>query len=327
MNASEPRTQGAAERPPLVRQLAPLLAHWSLAPGDPARPAPQPIDPSDPGIASASDGPGSVQLTALHWPWAGRLEVAPYATGWHQVLVRLGGDGRLEWRGGAVPAEDADGAVSVIPSGVAAGFLLEGEDELLLLCLSPARLHAQAEGWRRTGEYMGTPPLNAAFSVGDSVLTGAARLIVANREVFASSRLFRDSIDRLVAARLLERMARVAPPSLDAPGGARSEEPLLTEAIKLLAEDLTAVPSVDVLSAAAGLPAGRFLQVFKTLTGRSPQAYQAALRISAARRLIVESTLSFGEIARRTGYPSQAALSMACRRQYGVSPRAIRSEG
>ncbi|MEL6482500.1 MAG: hypothetical protein AAFQ75_13705, partial [Pseudomonadota bacterium] len=91
-----------------------------------------------------SDGPGSVQLTALHWPWAGRLEVAPYASGWYQVLVRLGGDGRLEWRGGAVPAEDAGGAVSVIPSGVAAGFLLEGELDLILLCLSPARLQAQA---------------------------------------------------------------------------------------------------------------------------------------------------------------------------------------
>ncbi|MEM9763085.1 MAG: AraC family transcriptional regulator [Pseudomonadota bacterium] len=324
MTDSKSRTHDPAGRPPLFRQLAPLIAHWSLPPHPPARPAPQSIDPSDPGVDPSGDGPGSAQLTALHWSWAGRLEVAPYATGWHQVLVRLGGDGHLEWRGGATPSEDDGGAVSITPAGVPAGFLLDGELDLLLLCLAPTRLQAQAEAWRGTGEGIRTAALNAAFAVSDSVLTGAARLIAANREVFAVSRLFRDSIDRLVAARVLER---TAPPGADLSGGAPAEEPMLTEAIKLLAEDLTAVPSVEILSAAAGLPSGRFLQVFKALTGRTPQAYQAALRISAARRLIVESTLSFGEIARRTGYPSQAALSMACRRQYGASPRSIRAQG
>ncbi|MEL6768410.1 MAG: helix-turn-helix transcriptional regulator [Pseudomonadota bacterium] len=328
MNANHGRAPGAAGRPPLFHQLAPLLAHWSLTSSDPRRPAPQSIDPADPGIAPAGGGPGSAQLSALHWAWRGRLDVAPYASGWHQVAIRLGGNGRLVWREGGAPVDDAGEPVAVIPAGVDTGFTVDGELDLMLLCLSPGRLQAQAEadGWHGP-EPSAAPSLSPAFAVSDGPITGAARLIAANREIFALSSLFRDSIERLLAVRILECFSDFSPPPADPPPDPTPEEPRVAAAMTLLAEDLTVAPSIDDLAAAAGLPAGRFLQVFKALAGRTPQAYQAALRISAARRLIVETTLPFGEIARRTGYPSQAALSMACRRQYGASPRAIRSEG
>ena len=56
----------------------------------------------------------------------------------------------------------------------------------------------------------------------------------------------------------------------------------------------------------------------------SPVKYYRALRLSAARRMAVDTRLSVQEIAIRTGFNSLSAFSRAFQRAYGASPLQLR---
>jgi len=59
---------------------------------------------------------------------------------------------------------------------------------------------------------------------------------------------------------------------------------------------------------------------FRKLFGGSPQEVHGILRISHAKRLLLDSSLSIKKIARRMGYENQQEFARAFRRHVGVSP-------
>ena len=63
---------------------------------------------------------------------------------------------------------------------------------------------------------------------------------------------------------------------------------------------------------------------FRARLGAPPGTVYRQLRLSAARKLIEDSTLSIAEIALRCGYESPAALARAVRLAYGAPPTALR---
>jgi len=81
------------------------------------------------------------------------------------------------------------------------------------------------------------------------------------------------------------------------------------------------------LARLAGLSAARLHARFIQETGQTPMDYVRHRRLQQALSLLRESTLAVGEIAACCGYQSQSAFTAALRREYGCSPRELRSNG
>jgi transcriptional regulator GlxA family with amidase domain len=74
------------------------------------------------------------------------------------------------------------------------------------------------------------------------------------------------------------------------------------------------------LAAQACLSETHFSERFRQSTGVSPWQYVMRRRLESARHLVQQSGLPLSEIAARTGFTSQSALSRACRQAVGHPP-------
>lgn len=79
--------------------------------------------------------------------------------------------------------------------------------------------------------------------------------------------------------------------------------------------------SLAELASVAGLSQFHLARYFKLAFEATPIAYHRALRLARAERLLVSGNHSLIEIATRTGYSDEVALSHAFRRQYGSPPQ------
>lgn len=82
---------------------------------------------------------------------------------------------------------------------------------------------------------------------------------------------------------------------------------------------------IEELAAAAYLSPFHFARLFKKLTGTSPHAYLANLRVQRAQQLLAETDLSISELSTRVGYSSPSHFSKAFRQSTGLTPRAFRA--
>lgn len=84
--------------------------------------------------------------------------------------------------------------------------------------------------------------------------------------------------------------------------------------------------TVSGLAKVCGLSPTHFTRLFRRAFETSPIDWLRRLRISQAKRMLVETTLSVEEIASRTGYGDRFFFSKDFRRYTGVSPREFRSK-
>ncbi|HYO91392.1 MAG TPA: helix-turn-helix domain-containing protein [Pyrinomonadaceae bacterium] len=82
---------------------------------------------------------------------------------------------------------------------------------------------------------------------------------------------------------------------------------------------------IEELASAAYLSPFHFARLFKKLTGASPHAYLASLRVQRAQQLLAETDLSISELSARVGYSSPSHFSKAFRQATGLTPRAFRA--
>lgn len=80
------------------------------------------------------------------------------------------------------------------------------------------------------------------------------------------------------------------------------------------------------LAAQACLSEAHFSERFRQSAGLSPWQYVMRRRLEHARQLIQQSRLPLSEIAARTGFTSQSALSRACRQTFGQPPSRLRRD-
>jgi len=80
------------------------------------------------------------------------------------------------------------------------------------------------------------------------------------------------------------------------------------------------------LAAQACLSEAHFSERFRQSTGMSPWQYVMRRRLESARQLVQQSGLPLSEIAARTGFTSQSALSRACRQAFGHPPSQLRRD-
>ena len=79
--------------------------------------------------------------------------------------------------------------------------------------------------------------------------------------------------------------------------------------------------SVPEMASMAGMSVSAFHEHFKLIAGTTPLQYHKALRLTEARRLIVETTNSISRIAYEVGYQSPTQFSREYARKFGNSPR------
>jgi AraC-like DNA-binding protein len=98
----------------------------------------------------------------------------------------------------------------------------------------------------------------------------------------------------------------------------------LRRAIEFMSDNCGRELSLAEIAGAAYLSEFHFARLFKKITGATPHAYLASLRIERARRLLAESDMPISEVGAEVGYASQSHFTKIFRETTGMTPKAFR---
>jgi AraC family transcriptional regulator len=99
----------------------------------------------------------------------------------------------------------------------------------------------------------------------------------------------------------------------------------LRRAIEFMHDNCARELSLAEIADAAYLSEFHFARLFKKITGTTPHAYLAALRIERARKLLAETDLPITEVGAQVGYNSQSHFTKIFREATGITPHAFRT--
>jgi AraC family transcriptional regulator of arabinose operon len=114
---------------------------------------------------------------------------------------------------------------------------------------------------------------------------------------------------------------------LDAGRTATPNADPLARAVEYLSERYRANVRVPELSAAVGVPPAKLAALFREATGGGVLSYIIGLRMTEARRLLAETSLTVGEVATAVGYDDPYYFSREFRRRHGMTPSGCRRLG
>ena len=101
-------------------------------------------------------------------------------------------------------------------------------------------------------------------------------------------------------------------------------DPRLARAIRLMEAHLDRPLTVAAIARRVGLSARALELIFSRSIGETPGAYYLRLRLSAARRLVLDTAEPMADIAARTGFSSASAFSRAFKGGFGKAPALMR---
>ena len=96
-------------------------------------------------------------------------------------------------------------------------------------------------------------------------------------------------------------------------------DPRLGRALQSFHADIARPWTVAMLAEEAGMSRAAFAAAFRAMSGRTPNAYARAWRLTLARARLMAGA-AVNEAAAEVGYTSQSAFGHAYRRTFGVSP-------
>ena len=106
-----------------------------------------------------------------------------------------------------------------------------------------------------------------------------------------------------------------------------SDEPLLARVFGFIEERYREPISLRDVARAVGLTPGHLTTVVGRKTGRTVLEWIAERRMAEARRLLVETDLTVGEVGRRVGYADERYFARVFRRGHSVTPLGWRRAG
>ena len=101
-------------------------------------------------------------------------------------------------------------------------------------------------------------------------------------------------------------------------------EPRVAAAIARMEARLDQPETATEIAAVVGLSPRRLEMLFRADLALTPAAYALTLRLSAARRMITDTSHPLADIALRTGFSAASTLSRAFRQRYGMAPSHLR---
>lgn len=82
--------------------------------------------------------------------------------------------------------------------------------------------------------------------------------------------------------------------------------------------------TLATLAAVTGYSAAQFVRLFRNTTGQTPHQFVMALRMDAARALVMAGDMSLAMVADLTGFSNQGHMTTAFVRKYGAPPGELR---
>lgn len=109
-------------------------------------------------------------------------------------------------------------------------------------------------------------------------------------------------------------------PSTSSPDTGDRLPPLVARCVDLFASHISEPISIADVAQRTGVTPRQIERAFKQATGRSPSHYYRAMRMKAARQMVVYTKDSLADIAQAIGYGSVAPLVTHYRSAFGLSP-------
>ena len=103
-------------------------------------------------------------------------------------------------------------------------------------------------------------------------------------------------------------------------------DPRVAQAIRLMETHVDQPLPVSAIARRTGVTARTLEKNFVKAIDETPGAYYLRLRLSAARRLVLDTPIPMADIAARTGFSSAAAFSRAFASAFGKSPVRMRRD-
>ncbi|MGH9939715.1 MAG: helix-turn-helix domain-containing protein, partial [Blastocatellia bacterium] len=202
-----------------------------------------------------------------------------------------------------------------------------GQSELLLLRLAPALLVETAARLRmyRTGlNLLFRAPLTP--STGDAKLRATLESIAAELESGDAGwrEVIRSLVNQLAVYLLRAHINAQRSDEIEL-SRAGIVDRRLRRAIEFMSDNCGRELNLAEIAGAAYLSEFHFARLFKKITGATPHAYLASLRIERARRLLAETDLPITEVGAQVGYTSQSHFTKVFREATGLTPRAFRN--
>ncbi|AKR56809.1 AraC family transcriptional regulator [Devosia sp. H5989] len=207
----------------------------------------------------------------------------------------------------------------------------DGEDPLRVTKIGDETRHGDPSGQPNMRVLIGrlafeAPDTTLVFALlpclllirGQARLTNLVRMI---REEAKSDRAAKDIVlERLLQLLLIEALRSDAA-GLEAPGLLRGlADRQLGPVIRLLHEAPSKAWTVDELASAATLSRSVFFDRFQKQTGMAPMEYLLSWRMALAKDMLRRRDGGIKEIARRVGYGSASAFSVAFSKFTGLPP-------
>jgi AraC family transcriptional regulator len=110
----------------------------------------------------------------------------------------------------------------------------------------------------------------------------------------------------------------------DHEGGSALHQPTIERVVRLMRDRLHEPLALDDLAAEAYLSPFHFSRIFRQATGAPPGEFLGALRLDAARRLLLTTPASVTEICYEVGYSSLGSFTTRFTREVGLPPGVLR---
>jgi|GEM_PF-62487 len=131
-------------------------------------------------------------------------------------------------------------------------------------------------------------------------------------------------IDRLADILFIEVLRAYVKKENSSPGLVALTDPKISRALEAFYADPGKSWNVENLAAVAFMSRSAFAERFQKLLGSSPMHYVSKWRMQCAHKQLTESSESVGDIAQDCGYNSEESFAKAFRKEFGVSPKAVR---
>jgi AraC family transcriptional regulator len=196
-----------------------------------------------------------------------------------------------------------------------------GNASTAMLYLPHGQLQAAADQLRRAGQRSADVALNAAVDRDPAIFQMAATLLQAMER--GADNLYAETAAAWLAVHVASRHRGYLDVDDNRTAGPITDR-RLARVIEYMSAQFAEPLTLEELAATAGVSKFHFTRLFRSKVGRTPHAFLTDIRLDSARRMLVTTDLSIGEVGLACGYRDASHFSTTFAAKYGASPTAFR---
>ena len=118
--------------------------------------------------------------------------------------------------------------------------------------------------------------------------------------------------------------ASTDPQTIHSLGAMTQKEPRVASAVRLMESNIEDPVTTKLIASRLNISVRTLELRFKQQLGKTPGEYYLGIRLTAARKMVLDTPLSIQEISVLSGFSSQSSFSRAFKNKYGTSPQSLR---